>query len=83
LYRAKGNSLWSSGDLYHHQRGDHEDVPHHLQDGRTAEDSHQADIDAPSKEKAIKTLRANTRVTDIVKVEDVTGPSELKELLRF
>jgi hypothetical protein len=44
---------------------------------------HQADIDAPSKEKAIKTLRANTRVTDIVKVEDVTGPSELKELLRF
>jgi hypothetical protein len=45
--------------------------------------THTTDIDAPSKEKAIKTLRANTRVTDIVKVEDVTGPSELKELLRF
>lgn len=41
------------------------------------------DIDAPSKEKAIKTLRANTRVSDIIKVEDISGPSELKELLRF
>jgi hypothetical protein len=41
------------------------------------------DIDAPSKEQAIKVLRANTRVTDIIKAEDISGPPELKELLRF
>jgi hypothetical protein len=44
---------------------------------------HTTDIDAPSREIALKVLRANTRVTDVVKVEDISGPSELKELMRF